>query len=229
MKLFVGQSELRGDFARYCRRFPLVEVRTGAGKTPRRKRLTAWRESAPEGFVFSVVLPPAVAELSDNSDDELKAALLAADELDAKWLVLRTPASVRPDTRVRARLQELLGLLSRTRRVAWEPAGLWEDDVADKLGAEAGAVVSRDVSRDPPPDGPLVYSRLRTLGHGGRLALGTADRVIEHVYDRDEIYLIVDGGGGLALVRELGELLGIAGAGNEPDSEDEEPTYEEMS
>ena len=210
MRLWVGHSQLSGDLVRYARRLNMVEVPTGAGRTPKVARLKDWRSRAPDGFVFSVVLPPEVADLSvGESDPELARSLAAAERLDAGWLVLRTPASVRPTERVRQGLRRLVAALPRERRVAWEPAGLWEEEESWAFAQELGVSLVHDIARVDAPPGDVVYSRLRTLGHGGRLAATAADTVLDQIEDREEVFLVVDGAGAPALVRQLTELLGL--------------------
>ena len=156
MQLHVGQATLRGDIARYARRFDLLELRAEPGKLPKLKLLREWAKSVPEGFVFSVMLPRLVSALEPEAGFEpaLESSLAAADALGAGWIVLQTPASVRPSSRSRRRLAELLPRLQREgRRIAWDPRGVWEDDETAQLGEELGVSVVRDLSRQPPAGG----------------------------------------------------------------------------
>src|SRR5687768_16960971 len=136
MQLHVGQAALRGDIARYARRFDLLELRAEPGKLPRAKVLRDWAKAVPENFVFSVVLPRIVGTLEPQPalDSALEQALSSAEALSAAWLVLPTPASVTPSSRTRRRLAEMLERLPRDkRRVAWDPHGIWEDEETDRL------------------------------------------------------------------------------------------------
>src|SRR5580698_1188909 len=62
-RLLVGLPALQGDLEKYAKRFDLVEV-CPAEVVPKPATLRRWRKAVPPSFVFSVVLPPAVAELT---------------------------------------------------------------------------------------------------------------------------------------------------------------------
>ncbi len=208
MHLSVGTAELKGDFARYAKHFDLLEVRTDAGRAPRTARLAAWKEAAPAGFTFSVVLPAEVAALgTEPSADPLRRALAARETLAAPWLVVRTPASVTPTSRSRERLRQLVALLPSAAAIAWEPAGLWEDAAAEAFAAELGVVLVRDLGQREPPAGPRVYTRLRGLGHGGRIPAGAIDRIAERLMECEEACVVVEGSGALNVARELKKLI----------------------
>ncbi|MCA9600124.1 MAG: DUF72 domain-containing protein [Myxococcales bacterium] len=209
MHLSVGTVELRGDFSRYTKNFDLLEVRTDAGRAPRTARLAGWKSSAPEGFVFSVVLPSEVTQLeTEPSEEALRRALAAAETLDARWIVARTPASVTPTARSRSRLSQLVALLPKQRNIAWEPAGLWEDAAAESLAAELGVVLVRDLGHAEPAPGSRIYTRLRGLGHGGRIPAGAVDLVADRLMECEEAAVVVEGSGAMNVARALRQQLG---------------------
>src|SRR5882724_4245825 len=118
MQLFVGKNALEGDIARYASRFNLLEVRADASNLPRGARLSDWKKRVPGEFAFSIVIPRAVG-LFESSQLELGRTLELADTLAAKWLLLQTPSSVGPSTRMRDRLSKLFATVKHeTRRVA---------------------------------------------------------------------------------------------------------------
>jgi uncharacterized protein YecE (DUF72 family) len=194
----VGQTMLRGDIARYAEHLDLLELRAEPGSLPRPGRLRDWASRVPESFVFSIELPRQVASLEGGpgATRALGYALRAAEALGARWLVLRTPASVTPGRRSRSRLHGLLQQLPRGRpRVAWEPGGLWEDLDAERLAAELQVVLVRDLTRVQPPPGDVLYARLRELGRSSRLGAAAIDRVADYLVGRNEIYLVVESHG----------------------------------
>jgi len=219
MLLRIGQSKLRGDLSRYARSFDLLEVLAEPGTLPKPRRLRQWRAEVPEDFVFSVRLPRAVAELKvgDDASRALGYALRAAEALQAGWLLLSTPAAVTPGARARRRLLELAESLPRSaQRLAWEPAGLWEAEEAERVARETGFHLVRDLLRTDPPSGDTVYTRLRGLG-GTRFGVGAAERLAETLAGLQEAFVVVDASGArrgaLALRDAVAEITGAdAGA-----------------
>jgi uncharacterized protein YecE (DUF72 family) len=231
MLLRIGQSRLRGDISRYARGFDLLEVRAEPGTLPRPRRLRQWRSDVPPEFVFSVRLPSAVAALTagDDFDTALGYALRAAEALEASWLVLNTPACVTPGTRTRQRLSELGKILARSGvRLAWEPAGLWEAQAAERVAGESGFHLVRDLLRSDPPSGETLYTRLRGLG-GARFGVGAAERLAETLVERQEAYVVVDVGGAQRGAQALrGAVTEITGSDldapeDAPDAPDDAP------
>ncbi len=234
MILRVGQPALRGDVARYARVFDLLELRAEPGRVPRTARLAEWRARVPEAFEFSVVLPRIACALdaSQEAADALARALRAAEALRAGWLLLQTPASVTPGARNRKRLAAVVEPLLASRRVAWDPRGVWEDDDAAAFAQELGVVLVRDLGRSDPPDGPVVYTRLRGLGDGGAVRAGAVERAAEALADRDEAYVVIEGAGAVRAARLLRQVLGDAQAAagfddDELDDEDEDEDLDE--
>src|SRR5689334_9961817 len=102
-RVHVGQASLQGGLPRYAKAFDLLEVKCDPAP-PSLKHLKRLKAEAPEGFVFSLVAGRALADLvSTEPDAKLVAATRdAAEALGARWLLLRTPASVTPSARSRA-------------------------------------------------------------------------------------------------------------------------------
>lgn len=205
MLLRVGRPTLIGEFARYAERFNLLEVPTDAGRAPRRKRLKSLREEAPDPFTFSVVLPATLSSL-DPDDDERGRVLGIADELAAEILLLRTPASVRPGTRTTERLAALIRSFDG-RRLVWEPAGLFDAETAGAVAEQVGVLVAHDLSREDAAPGPVVYTRIKSLGHGGRVSASAADRIADRLEDAEAAYVVLDGRGAFGVAQELRAML----------------------
>ncbi|HEY6556496.1 MAG TPA: DUF72 domain-containing protein [Polyangiaceae bacterium] len=230
MQLHVGQAALRGDIARYARRFDLLELRAEPGKLPRAKQLREWAKAVPENFVFSIMLPRVVGTLEPQPalDSALEQALSSADALAAGWLVLQTPASVRPNSRTRRRLAELFARLPRdTRRLAWEPRGIWEEDESEQLAAELGVCLVRDLSRQPPAAGSAAYCRLIALGEASRVRMGAVERVFENLAEFDEALVVIEGEGAVRAAQTLRQLAGELSAAIEDDEDDEDDGEDE--
>src|SRR5262245_41968493 len=114
-RLLVGLPALQGDLEKYAKRFDLVEVCPGEGAVPKPTTLRRWRKSVPPAFVFSVVLPKAVGELAPGPalDAALTSSLDVAAALEARCVVLQTPASVRPTGANKKRLAAVFGRIAR--------------------------------------------------------------------------------------------------------------------
>ncbi len=195
MQLFVGKNQLEGDIARYASRFNLLELRADATNLPRGARLADWKKRVPADFAFSIVLPRAVG-LLESSTIDLGRTLELADALSAQWLLLQTPSSVGPSTRMRDRLSKLFEAVGHeTRRIAWESRGVWENEQIEEFAAEHEVHVVRDVSMAEPPAGDVVYTRLLALGEGVQVRASAAEHVAALLADREEALVVIEGHG----------------------------------
>jgi uncharacterized protein YecE (DUF72 family) len=206
---FVGETRLPKNFKRYARQFSLLELDCEPGTVPGKARLAAVAEAAPEGFVFSLVVPSRLASLESGPEFEasFKAAQNVARLLGAKWWVVRTPAEVRPTRRSREALGALVQRLGDGgMRVAWEPRGVWDENAAGDTAASIGAVFVQDIARELPRPGRVLYSRLLAVGKGARIGLSLADLIAERVRPYEEAFVVVEGQG----AREIQQALGLA-------------------
>lgn len=195
-RLLVGLPSLKGDIQKYKDRFDLVELRPIDSSLPRVTTLRKWRKAVPPGFVFSVVLPRVVGELATGSelDAALSTSLEVAAVLEARCIVLQTPASFRPTATNRKKLAALFERLPAEGVVrCWEPSGIWERDDIVATARTAKAVPVLDVARDAPPPGPIVYTRLRALGKSSSLGAAALERVADRLRGRREVFLVVEG------------------------------------
>lgn len=195
-RLLVGLPSLKGDLQKYKNRFDLVELRPVDASTPRPSTLRKWRKAVPPGFVFSVVLPRVVGELASGKefDEALARALEAAAVLEARCVVLQTPASLRPTASNRKKLAALFERLPAEGVVrCWEPAGIWERDDIVATARAAKVIPVFDVAREAPPPGPIVYTRLRALGKSASLGAATIERIADRLRGRREVFLVVEG------------------------------------
>jgi uncharacterized protein YecE (DUF72 family) len=224
--VFVGESRLPREFRRYAKQFSFLELDCEPGNIPGKARLQSCRALAPEGFVFSLVVPSALANLeSADTDKAWKSALGAAAVLRSTWWVVRTPATVRPTRRVREQLAALFERLKEGgRRVAWEPRGVWDEVTAAETARNLGVHLVQDVAREVPLAKGVLYTRLLALGKGAKLSLSLADRVVERAISYDEAFVVVEGSGAAeirkALALESG-AGGLAGEDLDPDADEE--------
>ena len=215
---FVGETRLPKNFKRYARQFSMLELDCEPGSVPGKERLAACAREAPEGFVFSLVVPSRVARLEPGPEVEkaLKSAQTAARLLGAKWWVVRTPAEVRPTRRSREALGALAQRLGEGgMRVAWEPRGVWDEAAAADAAAELGIAFVQDIAREVPRAGRVLYSRLLAVGKGGRIGLSLADLIAERMRSYEEAFVVVEGHG----ARDIQQALGIARDDAELDAE----------
>jgi uncharacterized protein YecE (DUF72 family) len=203
-RLLVGLSALPGDLGKYQSRFDMVELRPVDTSLPRAPTLRKWRKQVPPAFVFSVVLPRAVGALAAGKelDEALAASLEVAAAVEARCVVLPTPAEVRPTAANKKKLAALFDRIPPEGTVrCWEPAGLWEREDILATARSLGVLPVLDAARDALPAGPIAYTRLRALGHTAALGAATLDRVADRLRKRREAFVVVEGAGEGARVK----------------------------
>ncbi|MEZ4440913.1 MAG: DUF72 domain-containing protein [Polyangiaceae bacterium] len=192
-RLLVGLPNLVGKLDNYAKRYDLLEVNPDDPGLASGKKLAAWRERCRRA-AFTVVLPRAVAKLAPGKELEagLSTALEIATVLRARAILLSTSAEVRPTARNKQRIVELFQRLPEGHHLFWEAHGIWEP--AEHLGTavEAGAVAVFDAAQAPLAPGPVVYSRIRALGHAAQLGSERILHIAEQLRGRREAYLVVD-------------------------------------
>jgi uncharacterized protein YecE (DUF72 family) len=234
--LFVGTPSLRGDIARYAKRFNLLEMSAEPGRHPKRAGLVGLRRAVAREFTFSVVPPSALSSLESGSetDELIRNAEAVAEALGATWWVLRTPPSVTPSARSVRTLEALVTKLKAAeRRVAWEPRGIWREEEAARIATSLGVSLVRDLLReDPVSDDPVVYTRIRALGEGARVGSAAAERIAERLSDVAAAYVVVEGAGAVGVQKVLSEAFGLGrderdGELGDDEAEDEEELDDE--
>jgi uncharacterized protein YecE (DUF72 family) len=223
-RVHVGQASLLGGLPRYARVFDFLEVRSDPA-LPSKKALYRMKQEAPEGFTFSLVLDKALSDLSVEPTPERVAKLReAAEVLGARFILVRTPASVAPSTRTRARLTRLVeALRGAAKSIAWEPRGIWSEEEMLALSNELDLVVVRDLAENDPLPSDVVYTRLLALGRNSRVGSGAIERVSERIEDADEAFVIIEGQGAVNAAKRL-KTAGVLEAeldGDEDEDEDE--------
>lgn len=192
-RLLVGTPRLVGKLETYATRFDAVEIQPVDTPLPKASKLAKWREKVPSSFAFSVMLPKAVASLAGD-EAALEEAIEAARVLQATTLVLATPASVRPTKKNRDRLGELARALpSDAHTLAWAAAGIWEVEDVMATASATGWLPIFDAAQAALPPGPIVYTRIRSLGHASRLGADRIDHIAYQLAGRREATVIVEG------------------------------------
>jgi uncharacterized protein YecE (DUF72 family) len=225
-RVHVGQASLKGGLQRYAKAFDLLEVRCDP-VPPSLKQLKRLKAEAPEGFVFSLVAGRKLAELAQMDPDAklVTSTHDAAQALGARWVVLRTPATVQPSSRSRARLQRLVKALEGAAEgIAWEPRGIWSDEEMVATAEELGLTLVRDLAEHEPPPSEVVYTRLLGLGRNLRVGSGAIERVAERLEDATLGFVIVEGQGAVAVSRAL---RGTTVEADEDDAGDEDEDFED--
>jgi len=207
----IGARRLESNLAAYAKRFDFLEVHMPARgqPAPTLATLRRWRKQVPPHFDFSVVVGPAASELKAGKDldADLDAAMAAADALQARCMLIATPAQVTPAHAWRDRLAKVAERLKRDATlVAWEARGLWEADDARRLASKLGIVLVVDPLRDPVPDGAVSYTRLRALGETRSFGVSALERVVVAIGSRRDAYVVIETQSALAECKRLRQL-----------------------
>jgi uncharacterized protein YecE (DUF72 family) len=213
-RFYIGAKGLRGDIASYAKRFDLLEVSSsgpGGAPGPSVATLKRWRKSVPPHFAFTVVAGPELAALRPGEalDKARTVASSLADVLEARNILLPTPAEVTPSAVWRDRLARVTeGFRRDVTNLVWEPRGVWEVEDAAVLARKLGLVLAVDAARDPVPVGPVAYSRLRAMGETRSFGPSALERVIQAIGARRDAFVVFETDGALAeckLLRRLAE------------------------
>jgi uncharacterized protein YecE (DUF72 family) len=209
----VGLPTHQGSVARLAQFFDLLEVRPVDTPLPKAPKLRQWRKEVPPAFVFSVIVPNALAELKTLSEAEtaalLKPLIDAASALEARCMVLTTPVSVTPTALHKKRLAALIERLPRdVITLAWEPRGVWQSEEAAAWARDLGVQLVVDASQEEPGKGAVLYTRLRGIGVNARLGPGSIEKVRRAMAGRREVFVVVETAGPKQISAALKQPLG---------------------
>lgn len=141
---------------------------------PRTNTLSSMRKSLPAEVVIALRAPRAAVVSARGplrEDAELTASLAwlteAADALQARAVIIHTPAELTPGARSRDLLRAYVEKLPRVpeRHYVWAAQGAWEPEEAAALCRELGIVRAFDPLETEASPGDVVYATLRALGH----------------------------------------------------------------
>lgn len=195
-RIHVGLSKLQGDVAKLQTSFDMVELRPAELGAPKASTLRGWRKATHPAFAFSVVLPRNALgfEKSAEGDRAFEAALLMATTVEARCIVVETPADIRPTARSREKLAQLFDRLPKPGVIlCWEPRGLWDAVEVAAFAKELGAVAVLDGTRDALPQGSVAYTRIRSLGGQARGPSANAiDRLARSLLNKREAFVVAE-------------------------------------
>ncbi len=210
----IGARELRGAIEAYAKRFDLLEVRLAPLDKPKGgpslATMKRWRKSVPPHFEFVAVAGASISRLrpSPELDAELEALLEAVTALQARCILLPTPAEVTPAPLWRERMEKLLERLPRdVTSVVWEPRGVWETEVAAVAAQKWNIALCVDPTRDPVPVGAIAFARLRALGESRSFGEAALERVAMAIGERREAYVIIESDDALTECKRLRSLV----------------------
>jgi hypothetical protein len=170
--LLAGSVVDRLPGAKYAAKLRFAELALRA-PLPRVPTLRRLRAQAPAGLVLALRAPRSTLASVRGPlrfDAELERSfawlLAAGDALDARAIVLPTPADLSTGDRDRELLAELARRLPRDkgRHWVWQPSGPWERDRAERVAGDLDLVLAFDPLLDPLPAGRVAYAQLRAIG-----------------------------------------------------------------
>jgi uncharacterized protein YecE (DUF72 family) len=173
---------------------------------PSTQTMKRWRKAVPPHFEFSIVAGPNMSKLrgGEAADKELEAFGHAQDVLEARVVVVKTPADVTPSSVWRDRMKAFCDQIRRDAvTIVWEPAGIWEIEEATRFAKKVDVVVGVDAARDEVPEGSVAYARLRALGETRSFGPAALERVAKNVGDRRDAYVVIETDSALAECKAL--------------------------
>jgi uncharacterized protein YecE (DUF72 family) len=219
--VFIGQSALKGSFAKYAEKLNLLEVLAEPHRLPKLKVLAEYKKQAPQGFEFSVVFSPKALE--EGGKPLFEYGIELSKTLGARWVIVRSPSSIRPGSSGERSLGAVFEELKRRCpdcEIGWEPRGLWQGSARLRLAAQWGAHLVCDV-HDVAPS-PVVYVRLLRVGVGARSNSRLLEKLALTLLQAERGYVVVDGGGALAIRQELEEILREAAETDDDELDDDD-------
>jgi uncharacterized protein YecE (DUF72 family) len=200
----------------YAERFPTVEINNTFYRMPSPELLARWESEVPAGFRFVLKAPRRITHekrLHDVADTVARLVEVASGLGEKRGpFLFQLPPYFKKDT---ARLRDLLGLLPRGTRAAFEfrdPS--WEDEeVTGTLRAAAAALCLADT--DEAEAAPRLvstadwgYLRLRRAGYDDAALEAWAGRIRSQPWAEAFVFFKhEDEGRGPELARRLHEIL----------------------
>ena len=187
---------------KYAAQLPFAQL-TLRAPLPRASTLKRQRHEAPEGLMVSLRAPRSCLSSKqgplrfDPALEESFAWLLAAaDAIDARAVLLPTPADLTPGMRDIELLRAFAARLPRseTRHWVWQPAGPWEPERAEALATELGLVLAFDPLMEQRPIGSVAYACLNALGARHSFSQAALEQALERVVSPDvtEAFIAID-------------------------------------
>jgi|GEM_PF-1057282 len=191
MQLFVGLSSHRGNIKRFG--FDILELSVSPS-LPKRKTMVDMRATRPD-IRFSLRLSPDVVAKGPEHPD-IERAVVAAEALQADVIVIPSGPRFTPTAHHRALLKSTCDALrGETRKVAWEPRGVWAPEEAEEWAQEVEALLVRDLTREQSPGTETVYTRLLPFGFGARVSQNSIETLAGQLESAETAYVVVQGEG----------------------------------
>lgn len=207
MQLFVGVQSDRGSIKKFA--FDLLEMPV-TDSLPKSRTLREMRQARPS-LKFSLRLHPDVAQEGATHAD-IERAVQAAESLEADVIVVPTGPRFTPTQRYQTMLGEIADKLRADgRHIAWEPRGVWGAPEAERIAAERGVLLVRDLTREAAPAGSVVYTRLLPFGFGARVSQNALEQLAGQLEAVETAFVVVQSEGAKrtrASLREWFELEG---------------------
>lgn len=174
----------------YFRLFNLIEIQNTFYQIPRLQTAEKWRDTAPQGFEFTMKAWQLIThEPSSPTYRRLKSKIgpvrfgrygsfrvtpevmeawkrtaMFARTLGASIVVFQCPASFRPTQQNIANMREFFNRIDRVGfRFAWEPRGVWSEELVRQLCEELDLVHCVDPFKNKPRYGDFRYFRLHGI------------------------------------------------------------------
>jgi hypothetical protein len=161
-------------------------------------------------------------------DAELEAGLswllAARDALNAKLVVLATPADLTPGPRSRELLAAYVAKLPRDpeRPFVWAPQGAWERELAERVASDLGLVLAFDPLEEDCPEGPIAYARLVAIGARRSFSPALLEDALESIPSHLESYAVIESERSFPQASMLQKIAAGAQADIDPEDLDEE-------
>ena len=210
MDLYVGQTSLKGDFRRYAKQLNYVELLAEPQQLPGLKKVAELAAASRASVEFGVVLSPRYWSADSDSIEAYCKKVVQA--CDASWVIIRTPPAMRPGTGTEAKLARLVEAWRPElggRRLAWEPRGLWQPRMVNRVAEQLSIIPVWDLMALPA--GSLgedeAYVRLAALGVATRVNEGRLERLAVKAQDCKTLHVVVEGKGAVRTRQILQSLL----------------------
>ncbi len=219
MRLFVGQTALKGSFSNYAKKLNFIELQAEPQRLPKLNKLKEMGQEAPDDFRFSVALSEQAMADTDAAKQVLEYGIKVAKAVSPRFLVLRTPPSFRPSTQSEQRLERRVSELASTGfPLAWEPRGVWPISRCRSIAQRLNLQLVQDANDFEPH--VVSYLKLAGFGSGQRISEGLLERLAVSTSAASELYLALGAPGAVAARAQLQELFDLYSDDN-LDDEDE--------
>jgi uncharacterized protein YecE (DUF72 family) len=235
----VGLCGVTIGLRKYVETFPVLEVQQTFYEPPAPKTMLRWRETASEGFEFTIKAWQLITHRSSSRTYRRLKTLLSEEEraqcggfqttpvvmrawettlaatglLRATAILFQCPASFRAEPANVTSMRRFFGAIERPRgiRFLWEPRGPWPDALVAELCGELALTHVVDPFEREAIRQPITYWRLHGIGNAYHVYTDAELRsLIPRLPRRDqEAYVMFNNVPRVADARRFMALLGI--------------------